>query len=202
MNVTSIPKPTIEQELDIYSPVDGGFANSDGIIFSSLNGGQNSVLRPNPVKPADPMDTVSTAASNINNVIDNFDIFSPFNSHAKPEQPQSPSQPPPSSSFQSSGFTFAPLLIISALPPQYHQPNSNSSTNQIFGHETFDAINPNPTSSTFSSETSHSAQLTSSVTMTRPPAQCGISNYTHSRVVGGAITQIGIYLFRSFFFFQ
>lgn len=217
MNATSVQMPYLpshsDSEEEIYSPFDGGYANSDGIIFSSLNNDNHnygsSAERPNPIQPVNSVtnavsDSVEPSApSNINNIIDNFDSFSPFNPQNKPEKPvhkpEIPERPEnpvekPQSSFSSSGFTFAPLLVITALPGHNspHVNSSFSSSNSVIYNPSAPA-NSNPSSSAFSSETIQSAQSSNAVFMTEPPNQCGISNYTHSRVVGGAITQIGQY---------
>lgn len=192
MNETSTPDsfPAIEtQQFDIYPQNDAGFANNDGIVFSSLSG-QNSVstqlnVRPpaSPISSHVPIQRPNT--SNINNVNDDFNDHSPFNSNFIPEKPQS--------SYPSTGFTFAPLLIISAIPSQHLQPiNSNPNlTNPIPQSQPLDPIHQKPSSTTFSIDSVQSAQSSNSVVIARPPNQCGISNYTHSRVVGGAITQLG-----------
>lgn len=192
MNETSVQASfsAIEtQQSDIYSQNDAGFANDDGIVFSSLSG-QNSVSSQSNVRP--PASPISShvpiqkpAASNINNVNYDFNDHSPFNTNFVPEKPQS--------SYPSSGFTFAPLLIISAMPSQHSQPISS---NPNFSHpipqsQPLDPTHQKPSSSTFSIDSVQSAQSSHSVVITQPPNQCGISNYTHSRVVGGAITQLG-----------
>lgn len=194
MNVTSVQEsfPAIEPQFDnIYQQNDAGFANNDGIVFSSLSG-PNPVSHTN-VRPPSPISshvpTQKPATSNINNVIDNINnYYSPFNSIVKPDKPQS--------SYPSDGLTFAPLLIISPMPSQHPQPISNISSNPGFSnpsHET-QPLNPvyqKPSSSTFSTDPVQSEQSSNSVVITQPPDQCGITNYTHSRVVGGAITQLG-----------
>lgn len=165
---------------------DAGFANSQGIVFSGMKPHVNVPVSPSNSNPilhpiiSIPSNHVSGSneptgqSSNVNHILDFVENQSPFNNpYSQPQQvPQRPDKP--QSSFSSGGFTFAPLLSASALPMA--QQTTSSSSNQV------NTINKKPSSS-----------ATSQSNKTPGSSKCGITNYTHSRVVGGTITQIGQY---------
>lgn len=161
-----------------------GVANSNGIVFSSSNivpqtmlnvPFSQSVSQPilnNPNSVSNVVGAMSSQSStSVNNGLDFTSNSSPFNPPSsqlqRPERPQS--------SFSSSGFTFAPLIAASSINQQAinSTPNYQNHVNQV-----------NPV---ISSKPSHF------VPTSKPSNKCGISKYTTSlRVVGGAISQIGI----------
>lgn len=223
------------QTYPIYDSYDGGFANSQGIVFSSVNGPdsqsisnpisqsienpishpmqnpishpmqnpishpmQNPISHPmqNPISQQIPNPisrpiSISALAdlpgqsSNVNQYLDYVSNQSPFNiappqnqqvlqnseTHQKPEKPQS--------TFSSNGFTFAPLLSATSLPmPQQTTSSMPNQVNQVQAD-----MKPKPSKPASTSQSNPSPFS----------KKCGITNYTHSRVVGGTITQVGQY---------
>lgn len=194
---SSFNSPTV-QAYPTYGSYDTGFANSQGIVFSSVNlDGTISEPISQPIANlvSRPISAISISnlaepfgqSSNVNHILDFVSNQSPFNvAHSQtqqvPQKSENPSKPEkPQSTFSSSGFTFAPLLSATSLPmPQQTISSIVNQVNQIQAD-----INPKPSKSTIASTSQSNASPMSS--------QCGITNYTHSRVVGGAITQIGQY---------
>lgn len=162
---------------------DDGFANNNGIIFSSMNshGSNNQPAQITPINVPRPIDNLSQSSSDIvNNILDFNSHQSPFNeipphSHVQ-EVPQKQQ-----SSF--SGFTFAPLLIASSLS---QTPLANFTNEMNFINQMISGLNPKPSSLPVPTTTKQTTTSTEAL-----KSQCGISNYTSSRVVGGTITQIG-----------
>lgn len=167
----------------LFAAPDKGYANDNGIVFSSLNihGNIPDSMKPvsNPIatisiqsQSSKPIDS-SMQSSNVNNFIDIGSINPPANPSFS-QLPGKPSKPQLLDS--SSAFTFAPLLAVSML--QTSQQTANSSINtinqvqQLLPSSTKPANNNNP--------------------MPKPSVRCGITKYTNSRVVGGSITQIGM----------
>lgn len=182
--------------IEIQPTYDSGFANSHGIIFASIN---SNVPMSQPISIAPsyipkPVDS-SLESSNIENILDYNSNNSPFN--LSPSFSQSPSQSPvhdepakPESSFSSSVFTFAPLQSIPSHPKPSRPTAVSSTSNHISTiNQIVQEANHKPSSSTVPSVT----QQTSISSPNNPSlkSQCGITNYTSSRVVGGTITQIG-----------
>lgn len=168
----------------LYSSRDIGYANNNGIVFSSLNSpgtiSQPVQSIPNPIAAISsqsqilkPVDS-SMQSSNVNNYLDIGTNYPPVNSQLSqlPEKPVKPSL-----SDSSSAFTFAPLLAVSTLP--LPQQTSNSSINLI------NQINHSPLSPSMATNPVNVAP------MPKPAVQCGTTKYTSSRVVGGSITQVG-----------
>lgn len=180
--------------IQIHPTYDGGFANSHGIIFSSINS-HGPINQPVPIAPSHipkPQQSDSSLqSSNINNILDfnsNYSLFNPAPSQVQ----EVPAKPP--SSFSPSGFTFAPLLIASSLPMPTRPTKVNSTSNQMnLISQMVQGVNLKPSSSTVPSSTT---QQQSPISSSSLKSQCGITNYTSSRVVGGTITQVGEYFFR------
>lgn len=176
--------------IELRPTYDGGFANSHGIIFSSVNS-HGPIPQPVPIAPSyrpKPADS-TLQSSDIDNVLDFNSNYSPFN---VPPPPIHDIPAKPQSSFSSSGFTFAPLLIATSLPIPTQPIINHSTSNQI--NKVIHELNAKPSSSTTpSSSTQHSPNSPISNPVLK--SQCGITNYTVSRVVGGAITQIGEHCF-------
>ncbi|XP_055303511.1 proclotting enzyme isoform X2 [Sitodiplosis mosellana] len=180
---------TIPPMIEIHPAYDDGFANSHGIVFASMNS-HGPISQPIPIAPSHipkPGDS-SLQSSDVNNVLDFNSNYSPYNPvpspvHEVPAKPQS--------SFSSSGFTFAPLLAATSLPAS-SQPTVNSTSYQMsIINSMIQEENHKPSSSTVPSVIQQSPISSPNHQYFR--SQCGITNYTSSRVVGGTITQIGQY---------
>lgn len=188
-----------------------GYANDNGIIFSSLNSVHEQTPIITNLQQAPLNDQVSNSVAtlptaqpsvpvavpiNVSNIVD-FEYYvpqspliqQPYLQQQLQQQPQKPQ-----SSFSSNTFTFAPLLAIpmisttTTVAQNAQKPASTVSATKPTNFPPI-IVNPNPSSSAFSSETNRPPPA--NMIMTKPPNQCGISNYTTSRVVGGAITQLG-----------
>lgn len=208
--VTSNISPT----LPFYAASDTGFANSDGIIFSSINTNTpGALLKPisNPISAfvfSNPFQTqiskpfdISESSSNSDHVINsNINYLHPINIPvAKLQTNPVKSQ----ETYASAGFTFAPLVATISLPMLPLQTDNlttqqNHLDNQVFAPQP----KPPPTTTpppplTTPKLPSANEDLTNSVTHVN---KCGITKYTNLRVVGGAVTQIGQQLI--FFFFS
>lgn len=181
-----------------------GFANNDGIVFSSINANfQGTVLQPisNPISAfvfSNPIQTeipkpfgTQVHSSNFNQAVDfNANYLQPIN------LPVSQSQKNPvklQTTYSPSGFTFAPLLAPVSLPiiPQDSTQQTVNLTTQQNNHFNNEAPlqRPKPSPVTLPSVDHES---TDPVSMLKPSNKCGITKYTNSRVVGGSITQIGM----------
>lgn len=166
-----------------YSSRDSGYANDYGIVFSSINS-PGTISQP--VQPISipfaaipsqsqilkPLDS-SMQSSNVNNYLDFGSNYPPV----YPQLSQIKERPvKPQFSDSSSAFTFAPLLAVSMLPTP--QQTSNSSIDLI---NQINQLLPSP----------QLPKPVNTVPMPKPAVQCGTTKYTDSRVVGGAITQVG-----------
>lgn len=192
---TSIPTVTtsISSANPFYAASDAGFANSNGIVFSSINTNtQASSLKPisnplstvifsNPIPTqiAKPPDT-SAQSSNLNHIISfNTNYLQPIN------LPVIQAQTNP---MNTSGFTFAPLLTLPMIPLQTgnmtaQQTNGNG---QVFVQQT----KPSTTTTTLPPVNQNLSDLPLTL---KPLNKCGVTKYTNSRIVGGSITQIGMH---------
>lgn len=98
-------------------------------------------------------------------------------------------------SYASPGFTFAPLhfpLLATISVPMIPLQTGNLTTQQNHPNNQVFLPQPKPTPSTTTILPSVNQDLTSSASMSKPVNKCGITKYTNSRVVGGAITQSGM----------
>lgn len=183
---------TVQPMIQIQPTYDGGFANSQGIIFASINSNV-PMSQPISIVPSyipKPVDS-SLESSDIDNILDYNPNYSPFN----PSPSQSQSQKPlhdepakPESSFSSSVFTFAPLQAVPS-PVKPSRPTVKPASNHVSTSQIMQDANHKPSSSTVPSATQQTP--VSSPNNPSFKSQCGITNYTSSRVVGGTITQIG-----------
>lgn len=141
-----------------------GIANQDGIVFSSLNG-ITTVQNPlNSIFGSIFSPAVASQPTNINTDVNQAGAATA----PAPILIQSPGQ---------SALMFAPLTT-----------SSGSSTTLLPSRP----IQPPPVQSALPSVFSPSmASSTTQYVVTRPENQCGLSNVTKSRVVGGDITQLG-----------
>lgn len=187
--------------IPFFAASDSGFANSNGIVFSSINPnthGQGTVLKPisnpistfvfsNPIQTqiSKPPDT-SAQSSNFHHhaINSNTNYLQPINlpashAHTNPVKAQA--------AYSSAGFTFAPLVAAISLPmiPQQTS-NLTAQQNYLDNH----VFLQQPTTSTTLPPVNH--ELADTVSMLKPINKCGITKYINSRVVGGSVTQIGI----------
>lgn len=170
----------------------GGFANSNGIVFSS--GSSNNVpqsisnypySQPDQNNPnlASSQLALAQQPIGINNALDFESIYSPVSAQfssvsqsaqlqQKPEKPQSP--------YSSGGLTFAPLAGVPS--PFMNQPAINSTPNNQINNQFYPSV--------VTSKPMAAPAYANFIPMKARP-KCGISKYTNLRIVGGAITQIG-----------
>lgn len=160
-NTSQTEKPPVLQAFSLY-----GIANQDGIVFSSLNG----------------IATVQNPSSSLFGSI--FSPALPAPSQASNSNTNSNQAAAASvnqiNSVQASGqsaLTFSPLAPGSVSSTALHPIRPNQRP----------PIHPSLPSVFSPSMASSSNQYV----VTRPENQCGLSNVTKSRVVGGDITQIG-----------
>lgn len=161
-NVTQTEKPPVLQAFSMY-----GLANQDGIVFTSLNG-------------------IATAQNPLSSIFGT--IFSPaiashpaqINSHGNQAAVASTV-----TSVQAPGqiaLTFAPLST---------DISSSTASLPIGSNQRPLSIRPPIQPSMPSVFSPSMASSSNHYVVTRPENQCGLSNVTKSRVVGGDITQIG-----------
>lgn len=160
-NTSKTEKPPVLQAFSLY-----GIANQDGIVFSSLNGIATVQNPSNSLFGSIFAPTVAaqSQASNSNTNVNQAAAASAtvMNSVQAPGQ---------------SALTFAPLT-----------PGSSSSTTL---HPSRPIQRPPIQPSLPSVFSPSMASSSNQYVVTRPENQCGLSNVTKSRVVGGDITQIG-----------
>lgn len=192
-----------------YAASDAGFANSNGIIFNSINTNlHESVSKPvstpisavvfsNPIqtqisKPPD----ASVQSSQFNNAIN----FNPnyLQQHNFPASQMQTNPVKSQATYASSGFTFAPLVAAISLPMIPVQ-TGNLSVQQIHFNNQVSLQPTSPPPPLPSPQTtirttklpSVDQELADPVSM--PANKCGITKYINSRVVGGIVTQTGQY---------
>lgn len=96
-------------------------------------------------------------------------------------------------------FTFAPLVTAISLPiPPLQTGNFTTQQNQLHTQDQVVLQQPKPTltpttTTTMSSVIQDFPNKPNSAVTLKPINKCGITKYAYSRVVGGAITQIGIH---------
>lgn len=190
--------------IPFYAASDAGFANSNGIVFNSINtNSQEPNLKPmyNPISAivfsnavqnqiSKPPDTSVQSSANFNNAINfNSNYLQPIN---LPSLQMQTNPIKSQSTYSSSGLTFAPL--VAAIPIVSVQ-TSNSSIqpirfdNQVYSQQpTPPPPPPQPIATTLPSV---NQELADSVSI--QANKCGITKYINSRVVGGSVTQIGQY---------
>lgn len=184
MNTT---QPTSIAIFQMYTPSSSdGIASNNGIVFSSMN--SYNTMHPVAIVQNDhPHQSNAPIQSTNSNINGNNNYNLEFGSNYSPFAIQlQPNADKPS--FVSSGLIFAPLMAAPSLPTSQPSINSTSSQLDIFT-ESQASLGPKPISFANPSQTHYVAPVNSFL---KPSVQCGISNYTHSRVVGGTITQIGM----------
>lgn len=190
--------PSLSSIIPFYAASNAGFANNNGIVFSSLNTNSNTqgtVLKPisnansalvfsNPIQTqiSKPPDTTAQS-SNVHHVINSYtNYLQPIN------------LPAPQTVQSSSGFTFAPLVAAISLPMIPLQtgnltaPQNHVDDNHVFLQQP----KPPTTTTTTTMSPSVNHDLADTVSVLRPVNKCGITKYINSRVVGGSVTQIGM----------
>lgn len=182
-----------------YAASDTGFANSNGIVFSSINTNTpGTAFKPisnpfstfvfsNPIQTqiSKPPDT-SVQSSNFHQVINsNTNYLQPINLPAA----QTQSNPVKTQAiYSSSGFTFAPLVSAISLPMIPLQTGNSTAQQNHPNNQAFLQQSKPPTAT----RPSVNQELADPVSMLRPVNKCGITKYINSRVVGGSVTQIGM----------
>lgn len=148
-----------------------GLANQDGIVFASLNG-------------------IATAQNPLNSILGT--IFSPAIASQPAQINSHGNQAPVASTVTSAqapgqiALTFAPISA-----------DTSSSSLPIGSNQRPLSIRPPIQPSMPSVFSPSMASSSNHYVVTRPENQCGLSNVTKSRVVGGDITQIGESTFHS-----
>lgn len=188
-----------------YTASDSGFANSNGIVFSSINTNPHeSISKPistpiaavifsNPIqtqisKPPD----ASVQSSNFNHAINfNPNYLQQINLPASQMQQLQTNPIKSQAIYSSSGLTFAPLVAAISLPVIPMQ-TGNSSAQQIhFDNQASPQLTPSPRPTSTTELPTVNQELADPVSM--PANKCGITKYIYSRVVGGVVTQAGQY---------
>lgn len=166
-NSTQTEKPPVLQAFSMY-----GIANQDGIVFSSLNGiatvhNPLSSLLGSIFSPG-----AATQSTNINSNLNQIAAVASnqVNTIQAPDQSSLTFAPLPTSSSTSASTSATSTTLLPSKPIQ--RPTIKPSLSSVFSSATTSTANQ--------------------FVVTRPENQCGLSNVTKLRVVGGDITQIGM----------
>lgn len=193
----SLPKLTsnISPTVPFFAASATGFANSDGIVFSSIptstpipafvfsNPYQAQLSKP--VHVSEQSSNAHYATNSNTNYVHPISIPAPQLQTSTVKSQEHHVSP---------GFTFAPLVATISIPIIPLQTGNltvqqNCPNDQVFVSQPQPAPPPSPSPPTIPKLPLMNQNLTISALRTH---KCGVTKYTNSRVVGGAITQIGI----------